>query len=225
MKKNAQILKHLKNIHVVRAPRHRLSTFGTSQITYTLITDVPEYPDRSRLRRGLVKAEKPQLITSQTIRERFQGFGSEAEDYANWLVSHYGDVLKGLEYQFKNEPISTKIELGRPDELITELAQDFDKSGDYHNALIRGSEKVWELSVMKFIVEETLTSFQSNIRELHERGYFDSEEETVHRKKKEIVFLLQKAQADRSFLPHLAKKLKEYDLFEEFQDQFFQLVK
>jgi len=225
MNKNAQILKYFRDIQVVRSPRHRLATFGASQISYTLVTDVPEYPDRTRLRWGLVKTEKPQIITAQSLKEKFQGFGGEADDYAEWLLSHYGEALRGLEYQFKNEPISSKIELGQPDKLITELAKDFDKNEESHNALIRGSEKVWELSVMKFIVEETLTSFHSNFRELKDRGYFDGEKELFEKQRKEIEFLFKKAQSDSSIIQHLAKKLKEYDLFEEYQDRFFQLVK
>lgn len=225
MKKNAQILKHLRNIQIVRSPRHRLSTFGASQISYTLVTDMPDYPDRSRLRRGLVKAERPQIITVQALKERFQGFGDEAKDYAEWLVDHYGEALKGLEYQFKNEYVASKVELDSPDRLLNKLVKDFDSGSEYHNALIRGSEKVWELSIMKFIVEETLTSFHTNFQELKERGFFDGEQETRRKQQKEIIFLFQKAKADPSFVPHLAKKLKEFELFDEYQDQFFQLFK
>ncbi len=218
-------MKYFKDIQVVRPPRHRLATFGSSQISYTLVTDVPEYPDRSRLRRGLVKAERPQIITSKNILERFQGFGEEAKEYANWLTTHYGEALRGIEYQFKNEPVSSKIELGRPDQVVLDLAKDHDRNDEFLNALIRGSEKVWELSLMKFIVEETLTSFQTNFHELKERGYFDSDKEADKKHRKEIIFLIQKAQADSSFVPHLAGKLKEYGLFEDYQDQFFQLFK
>lgn len=218
-------MKYFRNIQVVRAPRHRLSTFGTSQISYTLVTDVPEFPDRTRLRWGVVKAERPNIITPQSLKEKFFGFGSEAEDYADYLTSQYGEALKGLEYQFKNEPVSSRIELGQPDHVANEMAKDFDKSNEYHNALIRGSEKVWELSIMKFIVEETLTSFQTNLQELKDRGFFDGDKELRQKQQREINFLFQKAKSDSSFRPHLAKKLREYELFEEYQDQFFQLFK
>ncbi len=210
-------------IQVIRPPKHRLSTFGSSTINYTLVTDVSGLPDRARLRIGQVTAEKPIIITPQTFKERFSGFGAEAEDYANALLAQYGDALKGLEYQFKNEPISSRVELSAPDHLVNDLIKDFDQKDEYQKVLIRGTDKLWEVSVMKFIVEEILSSFSQNLQELHERGFFDGDRENS-RKHREIQYLLQKSKLERRLIPELGKKLKEYELFEQYQDEFFKLI-
>src|SRR5690242_15813518 len=64
MSRIRNLKKIFDRIQVVRPPRHKLSTFGSSQITYKLVTDVPGLPDRARLRTGLVTAERPGIITA-----------------------------------------------------------------------------------------------------------------------------------------------------------------
>jgi len=121
--------------------------------------------------------------------------------------------------------MSSRIELTSPDRLTSELAKEFDQSGNYNNVILRGSEKHWELSVMKFIVEETMASFSSNIQELEDRGFFDRRGRETQRRHREIRHLLERAKTDKTLIPELGKKLKEYDLFEQYQDSFFQLMK
>jgi hypothetical protein len=215
--------KIFEQIQVVRAPHRRLATFGESAISYLLVTDVPGLSDRSRLRSGQVRAERPALITSQKIKERFSGFGEESLDYVNWLTSRYGDALRGLEYNFKNETESTKLELLPPDALVHRLTNESDETGESRPAILRSSDHLWELSIMKLIVEETLSSFASNMQELTERGFFDQEPRTRGRREREIQTLFDRAKTDRSTVALLGRKLKEYDLFEKYQDAFFGL--
>jgi len=221
----AQLKKGYKNIKVIRPPKYRLSTFGNSEIRYTLVTDVAGLLDRSRVRYGLVTAERPAILTPHTLKERFEGFGSKGRQYAEWVASQYGDALRGLEYQFRNEPHTSKVELEPPDSLLRRLAQEFDQEGDVRKTLIRGTDKLWELSLMKFIVEETLSSFASNVQELQDRGFFEGEFKDVNRQRREIKHLIGKVKHNKSLLPKLGTKLKEFGLFEEFQDEFFKLLK
>jgi hypothetical protein len=224
MRKQSQFQKLLHQIEVVKAPKRRLSTFGTSQIDYTLVTDVPGLPDRAKLRTGHVTAEKPMIITPESLKERFTGFGDNAKELADRMVGHYGEVLRGLEYQFHNEPGETRIELAKPERVIASLVRDHDRDG-YHQAVIRGTEKYWQLSIMKFIIEETLASFSANVQELSERGFFEGEKRVQDNQQREIRFLFKNAARDKSALAQLGKKLKEYGLFEQYQDEFFKLLK
>jgi hypothetical protein len=219
-----QLRKIFRQIQIVRAPRHRLSTFGASQIQYQLVTDVPGLPDRARLRLGQVTAERPALITPQTLKERFHGFGEKGPDYAEWLGRQYGDALRGLEYNFRNDPFTSRVELASPDALMSNLTRDFDRSDDYRTTILRGTDKLWEMAIMKFIVEETLSSFATNIQELHERGLLEPERASQERRHREIRALLQNARRERSLVPALGKKLKEYGLFDQYQDEFFRLI-
>ncbi len=217
--------KLFQQIQVVRPPKHRLSTFGASSIEYMLVTDVPSFHDRARLRIGTVTAERPSLITMKSFQERFSGFGAEAIEYSKWLTSQYGDALRGIEYQFIKEPEMTKVELVTPQFLVQKLATEIDRSSQPRQALIFGADKIWELAVMKFIVEETMASFSSNLQELTDRGFFEGEDRPTNIRKREIETLFSRAQTDKSTIPVLGKKLKEYNLFDSYQDRFFQLLR
>ena len=219
-----QIKKILQSIQVVRSPKHRLSTFGSSRIHYQLVTDVPGFSDRTRLREGIVTADKPAIITPQTVTERFEGFGSDVKDFVDTLVKQYGQAFRGLEYQFRNEMLSTRIELKPLPLYLQDLTRQIDQSDSHHNALIAGSDHMWELAVMKFIVEETMASFSINIQELNERGFFNGEERHRRSKRREIDQLFRQAKTNKSVIPALGAKLKEYGLFERYQDAFFRLV-
>lgn len=220
-----QMQKLFQKIRVVRPPKHRLATFGTSHIQYNLITDVPGLPDRSRLRTGRVTAEKPSIITPQHLKELFQGFSSEASAYSDSLIKHYGEALRGLEYQFRNEPISSRIELSPPDQILKNMIQEHDRGDYFHQVLIQGTDQLWELSIMKFIVEETMASFATNLQELNERGFFEEGDDRLNKTRhREIRHLILQAQTNRSLVPVLGMKLKEYGLFEQYQDAFFKLV-
>jgi hypothetical protein len=225
MPKQSHFQKLLRQIQVLKAPKHRLATFGASKIEYTLVTDVPGLPDRSKLRFGYVTAEKPMIITPENLKEKFIGFGDESREMADRMVSHYGEALRGLEYQFHNEPAAMRIELATPDELVKDLIKQYESDGSYRKALIRGSEKHWPLSIMKFIIEETMSSFVHNVQELNDRGFFDGEKRIEEKQRREIAHLFSAAQRDKQAVEFLGKKLKEYGLFEEYQDAFFRLIR
>jgi hypothetical protein len=74
--------KVLERVQIVRPPKHRLATFGNTQISYLLITDVPGFTDRSRLRTGELKVERPAILTAQALQELFIGFSTEAQSQA-----------------------------------------------------------------------------------------------------------------------------------------------
>ena len=219
-----QLATHFRKIRVVRAPKRRLATFGTSRIDYQVITEVPGLPDRSRVRAGVVVAERPQIITPESLREQFSGFGPDSRKYADALTTHYGEALRGLEYRFRNEALAAHIELTPPDVFVQELVRRHDADDVHNAAVITGTDKLWELSVMKFIVEETLASFASNVRELSEHGFFDSGDERMEKRHDEIRLMMRKAAADRALVPALGAKLKRYGLFDQYQDEFFRLV-
>ena len=98
--------------------------------------------------------------------------------------------------------------------------EDFDQS-----AIIRGPDPSWQISLMKFIVDECMASFTVNLKELDEHGYFDNPEEVLKDRKKEIDRLFLKARKDPALLPLLGKKLHRYGLFKDYEDRFFRLIK
>ena len=49
------IEKYLSETHVVRPPKHLLSTFGATRIEYHLVSPLAGTPAKTRLREGLVR--------------------------------------------------------------------------------------------------------------------------------------------------------------------------
>ncbi|MBI4218436.1 MAG: hypothetical protein HY610_04905, partial [Elusimicrobia bacterium] len=94
----------------------------------------------------------------------------------------------------------------------------------HHSAIIHGPDITWQICLLKFIMDECMASFSSNMRELDEHGFFNSPEKTLQERRKIVEDLIVKAQKDRLMIATLAKKLSDFGLFKEYEDEFFRLV-
>jgi hypothetical protein len=99
----------LKETRVLRAPGRALATFGATAIDYHLISPVDELQNRTRLRQGRVRSERPLILTAESFSQRFDGFGDEAREFASWLSQSYRELLRALEYNFKNEGFAAQV--------------------------------------------------------------------------------------------------------------------
>jgi hypothetical protein len=220
-----QLKQIIDQTRVVRPPRHRLSTFGVSEIQYNIISTLSLLPAQSHLRTGRVTAERPQILTPELFSQQFKGFGPESDDFERLLKENFQDAFRGLEYTFNNHLESTTAHSLDARELAQNIKKDLDQRDVARAAVMFGPEKGWQFSLMKFILDETLQSFPINVRELEERGLFDPAQADLHRKRREIESLFQRASFRPELIQTLGQKLKEYRLFEDYQDRFFQLVK
>lgn len=214
----------LRESKVVRFPRHRLSTFGQSEIQYQLVTAVSEAPPRATLRSGKVIAERPQILTPAAFSQRFQGFGEESPAFERFLKDNFADSFRGLEYSFRNILEATEPHHTDARELARNIRRDLDARDVARAAVILGPESGWGFALMKFILEETSQSFAVNVRELDERGLFNPEE-AQDRRRREAEALFRRADANPALIKPLADFLNRHGLFDDFQDRFFQLVK
>lgn len=209
---------------VIRFPRHRLATFGRSEIQYQLVTGVSTDPMRSNLRTGRVIAQRPQILTPDVFVERFKNFGDDANAFERFFNDNFADSFRGLEYTFQNVLESTVPHHIDPRELARNIRKDMDARDAAREAVILGREDGWGLALMKFILEETSQSFAVNMRELDERGMFDPHASEA-RQRREVESLLRRAESDPTLVNTLAALLHRTGLFNEYQDQFFRLIK
>lgn len=210
---------------VLRFPRHRIATFGDSEIQYNLVSAVSAAPPRATLRIGRVTAERPKILTPEALAQRFRGFGSRQEAFERWLRETFQDAFRGLEYSFRNRLDAAVPHSLDARELAQNIRRDLDERDVARAAVIYGPEEGWQLSLMKFIFEETTQSFPANLRELEERNLFDPAQAELSRRRREIEALFRRAAQDPSARRALGDKLKEYRLFDEYQDRFFALVR
>ncbi len=225
MQHEPYFIEALKRTRIIKPPRHAMATFGTTSMRYILLSVVPGQPDHCRLRAGEVTAERPKILTPDFWKNRFEGFGEEAEAYREQIEKTYGEALKGLEYSFRNDLKNTSLEHASLPEVADRTQKVMEQEDAPRTALLEGPDAQWSLSVMKFIVDMSLRSFPVNIRELDERGLFNPEKRRDTRDRFEIEKLFQQAQADRSRIPQLAEMLKQTGLYTEYEDHFFALVR
>ncbi len=215
------IFNYLKRTRILEAPKKTLSTFGATHIEYHLISPIDDLKDKTRLRQGEVISHKPQIITAQGLAERFQGFGSEADEFANWLKSSYGEFLRALEYQFQNKDFSVQVISESPKEVASRIQADIKSRELSNQAVISCPDAAWSLALMKFTLDESARSFPIHLRDMERRGMFNPEKNQEDRRRGEIESLFEKAvSGDKDILPVIGKKLKDYGLFPEYEDRY-----
>ena len=206
-----------------RAPKRLLSSFGATTIRYHLVSPVEDLKYRTRLREGEVRSEKPAILTPESFAERFEGFGEEAGEFARWLTGSYRDLLRVLEYNFRNQGFAARV-ISQPPRAVAERIQaELEERGSPDQAVIRCPDAAWSLALMKFTLDESARSFPTHVRDLDRRGLFDPGRAAGDRRRSEIERLFAAAGKDRSALPALGRKLHEYGLFPEYEDRYLGL--
>jgi len=213
----------LSGTKILRPPKHRVATFGATTLSYVLLSQLPE-PGQCRLREGEVIAQRPAIMTAEQWRERFQGFGDNARAFQDAMENLYGEAFRGLEYNFRNELRQTSIEHFPLETVAERMGRAMDLEDAQRKALLQGPDQNWAFSLMKFIVDTSVRSFPSNVRELEERGLFDPHGRELNRRKREIESLFQEAQGRPDQIKMLGQRLKDWGLFEAYEDRFFALV-
>lgn len=220
----ALIASLLARTQVLRAPRSTLSTFGATRIEYQLVSPVEDLPDKTRVRKGEVVSERPKILSAEAFVERFKGFGSEAAEYAQWVTSTYADLLRSLEYNFRNKRGSTRVVNDKPALVAERAAAELDSRDLRTQALIVCPDAAWSLALMKFTLDQCARSFPTHVRDLERRNLFNPETAASDRRRAEIETLFAAARAgDKSVRDALGRKLRDYGLFSEYEDRFLGL--
>ncbi len=170
-------LRALEQTWVVRYPKQHLATFGTTNISYYVVTE-PIYqdlaPDKIEgvVRTGRVIAQRPTVITP-TYGLNLQGFSPEAYDYMREVARSYGGNSPGILYQYKNEADKMDIVGGVPGEIAHRISEDLDRRKETMTVVLVGVDELWDVSLLKFIYEFTSASTARNVQEFQGRGLLD----------------------------------------------------
>jgi hypothetical protein len=223
MAKKSPIERLLARTEILRAPAHRLATFGATRIDYHVISDADGLHDRARLREGTVVSSRPKILTPDSFKERFEGFGDEAAEFARWVSTSYRDLLRALEYNFRNQGLAARVLSDKPRVVAERMIADFEARGSSDQAVILCPDGAWSLALMKFTMDEAARSFPGHVRDLERRGMFAPDGGEGGRRRLEIEALFKDAERDRSAVEPLKRKLREYGLLEEYEDRFLAL--
>ena len=220
----------IENTEVLKAPKERLSTFGTTNVYYYLVaqpvyTELFQTTAETVVREGRVIAERPRIVTPYYLINLFQGFEHGAE-YARFLLDQYEPGEPGLLYRYRNEPKDTSIISDAIDVVAERLDRKIDTEGNPLAVLIKGIDDMWDISLMKFIYDMAQRSFSSNVYDMGGRGLFDTDRRGIPRDAREsIERLFEQVRYGICEPFELKAELDRWGLFEEYEDRFFALFK
>jgi hypothetical protein len=213
---------------ILRAPKQNLYTFGTTNISYFLVTQ-PIYSDSKEgdtetvVREGKVIAERPRIVTPYYL-SRLEGFGTEARRYFESLLNEYGPNTAGVFYTYKNEPKDLNIVSDSLPSVIEKINAEIDQRGDTLSAIIRGVDTLWDVSLLKFIFELTRRSLGDNVQQMGRRGLLKMDPRGVPADAKmRIEDMFRKVSQGEMEPRELKDELERWELFEEYEDRFFAL--
>lgn len=215
---------------IVRPPRQSLATFGSTVINYHVVSQ-PVYegvfedqPVESVIRHGIVKADKPKIVTPGYL-YRAEGFGREAAEYLDYLINNFGPNTPGLLYKYSNEPRSTDTVSGDPPGVAARIRDDLDRDDLALHTVILGVDELWDVSLMKFIYEFTSASSEANFSELNRRGLLQDDGGVPHEARLQIDDMFVRARRGELDPSDIHDELVKWGVFDEYQRRFFDLFK
>jgi hypothetical protein len=163
----------LENTRVVVAPQKRLETFGTSLVNYYLVTEDMDSVNLSRVREGTIHAEKPAIISPQTMAKlMIEGFGEKAGQFADFVSDnpqHFTFLKYG--FRFRKDDIRS-YDVHEPIETVLDrVREEVSERNDPLSTVLQGVDDGWEVCLLKFMVEMIQTSSGGNMDELRRRGF------------------------------------------------------
>jgi hypothetical protein len=172
----------------------------------------------------VVRAERPQVVTPFYL-SHHEGFGEHAQEYLDYLTREFGPDSPGLLYRYKNEAMETSVVTGSPDEVATRLGERLDREEKALEAVVRGVDELWDVSLMKFIYELTDQSVQTNFQDLRARGLLGVEDGVPREARHRIEQLIEQARKGQVEPSTVHQELVRWGLFDEYQDRFLNLFK
>jgi len=220
----------VEHTEILRPPKQNLSTFGTTNIYYYLVTE-PAYSELVKdvtetvVREGRVITEKPRIVTPYYL-SRLEGFSPNARRYFDELVREHGSDALGLFYTYKNEPKELTIVSDNLLAVINKLNAEIDKRGDPLTSIIRGEDELWDVSLMKFIYEVTKNSLQNNLWQMGARGLLNMDAGGIPVDARvRIEGLFSRVSRGEGEPGELKAELDSWNLFDEYQDRFYNIFR
>jgi len=220
----------VEQTEIIRAPKRSLTTFGTTNIYYYLVTE-PAYTQlmpntrETVVREGRVIAEQPRLVTPYYL-SSLEGFSDNARRYFDALIQTYGHNAEGLLYAYRNEPKEMNIVSDNLLAVVSKLNEKSDKNSDPLTTIIKGLDEMWDVALMKFIFEMTQRSVGHNASQMDARGLLTMDDKGIPTGARAAIegMFLQAAAGDMD--PRVLKdELDRWNIFPEYEDRFLSLFR
>jgi len=216
----------VKNTEIMLEPKRHLETFGNTLIHYTLVCELMDTVGRVRIREGRLQGNQPQIVTPSSYAQlMLDGFGPEAQRYAEWLRENEGEMrILRYGYEWKQEAYSEEVVGGTMEEVIERVKADVGRKGRPFQAVVKGVDDPWDVCVLHMFFLLANKSFKPNVRELEARKMFEARASLPPDTRMEIERGFNAAERDFTLVQKLGKLLHERGVFEQYQDRFFALM-
>ncbi len=209
---------------IVYMPPKLLETFGETRVRYHVVSAVAGDDAHVKIRCGEVASERPRIITPHLfIHQLLDNFGTEARQYFENVLKS-SDTMRILQYGLclRKEEHSEELVGGVAEEVAEEIGRDAqDNLDDVHGVLV-APDAFWEVSLLYFLNELIRRSLPYNASQMKHRGLLDLKDGVPEgiRQEVEQAFATSRTREDAD---HLGNMLREYGLFDDYEEQFFEL--
>ncbi len=162
----------IENTRVLHEPEQRIETFGSTVFHFHLISEVMDRVDEIKIRDGEIHAQKPEILTSQNMRRLLlEGFGEQAEEYAEMMQSQLGNFAL-LKYGFVVRKVDVQENSVHDplDDVIARVTKQVEEMDNPMNAVIHGVDDAWEVCLLKFTMDIMQRSARGNVDDFRDRG-------------------------------------------------------
>ncbi|MBN1643320.1 MAG: hypothetical protein JW856_00650, partial [Dehalococcoidales bacterium] len=177
------------------------------------------------VREGRVIAEKPKIVTPYYL-NNLEGFSANARKYFDQLIKAYGRSIPGLLYSYRNEPKEMNIVSDNLRAVVEKLNDEISRRNEPLTAIIKGLDEMWDIALIRFILEMTQRSVDDNIRQLDARGLLAMDDKGIPAdarvKIEELFGMVKRGDADPRVLK---EELDRWNLFNEYEDRFLSLFR
>lgn len=211
---------------VVYRPPRLLETFGETAVYYSVLSEIFDSESKIRLRSGIVRAARPKVVTPHFfLNQALENFGPDARKYFADLLQRK-DGARILQYglAFQKEEHSEEVVGGEILEVADQIARDAQDNLTEVRGVIIGMDQFWEVSLLGFANDLIKRSAPFNAKEMSRQGLLNLDRGIPRAIQQELdddfAVVDSRAKADE-----LGKKLRDYGLFDEYEDRFFDLYK
>ena len=216
----------VKNTEIMLEPKRHLETFGNTLINYTLVCELMDSVNRVRIREGRLQGNQPQIVTPSSYAQlMLDGFGTEAQRYAEWLRENEGEMrILRYGYEWRQEAYSEEVVGGTVEEVLDRVKAEAGRKNLPFQAVVKGVDDPWDVCVLHMFFLLANKSFKPNVRELEARKMFEARASLPPDVRMEIERGFNAAERDFTLVQKLGKLLHERGVFEQYQDRFFALM-
>ncbi len=173
MERSADISYAMQHTKVLYAPDRRIDTFGDTRFNFRVVTELQDEVGVCRVRSGWIEAARPRILRPVDMCDiEMDGFTSGASLFFDWMKEQGIPMPPLFKYGFRFSRSLVQEEQVHDDlmSVSDRLVRDALESGDPLRAVVSGVDNMWEISLLRFMIEMIQQSHEINEFDFRRRG-------------------------------------------------------